>query len=106
MDRLQNQRPPNTAERREGSAPAHPRQPHVEVSSRMTEATVGEAPTMEGSATRAQPGPAAHGTRPATRRQALLAALGSRAALQQALLLREVLGPPKALQPPNDPGTP
>jgi hypothetical protein len=32
------------------------------------------------------------------------AALGSRAALRQAFLLREILGPPRALRGPHDEG--
>ncbi len=71
---------------------------------RATELTEGASAMMEGVAARVDRGPAAQATRPALPRQGLLNALRSRASLKQAMLLREILGSPKALRQPDDSG--
>ena len=104
MDRSQNWRQPSAAERREMGVPARPRQVERETIGLPPELAPEEGSTMEHGAPRAKRGRAANVARSTSPRQALLGALRSPAGIRQAMLLREVLGPPKALQQPDGTG--
>ena len=104
MARQQNRRPRVADEHRDERAPDRPVSADRARIGRTTELTEGASATMEGVTARVGRRPAAHATRPALPRQGVLSALRSRASLKQAMLLREILGSPKALQQPDDSG--